>query len=554
MENIDMNISESPRHIIGFPTTTSRSNGRMRRFWPVQLYLALICVIALPSVVDAQELRVGVQVHRKTLGVNDETSNASAQFFYNTFDTLIERKVDELLSPSSFIPGLATSWKMIEPTVMELKLRPNVKMHDGTIMDAEDVAFSLNRIFKKEDPKFNMAYGRFFYNFKEVEVVDKLTVRIHTQRPDPLIETLLSARNGGITSKEYVEKVGYEQSQRHPVGSGPYKVVSFKPDRELVVERFDDFWGPKPPLERIVYTKIEELTSRITALVNGEVDFINQIPPQQEEMLKGREGVKSVGRAVPVFHVWILNKTDPIQGKPNPLKNKLIRQALNLSVDREALAKGLWKGLAIPATAHQFPEYGELYEPDLKYIKYDPEQAKKLVAEANYDGTPIVFRVNDYYTLAPLALQAMKQMWEAVGLNIEIIQASWDSFGPFKEWGENIMAMPWSNPMYYPHPMGGFDTSWSESSWVSELGIWDPENPKWAETYETARFSTDAEARKTAYRELLLMSQDEAAFMLLYQPYEAYGMRDDIEWKEPLGVRPYTLTFRAGQIKVGAKK
>ena len=553
MGDIAMNISKSPRHIIGIPITTTRSIGRTRRFWPVQLCLALICVMTLHGVVYAQELRVGVQGHRKTLGVNDETSNSAAQFFYNTFDTLIERKVDQLLDPSSFIPGLATSWKMIEPTVMELNLRPNVKMHDGTIMDAEDVAFSLNRIFKKEDPKFSSSFGRFFYNFKEVEVVGKLTVRIHTQRPDPLIETLLSARNAGIVSKEYAEKVGYEQEQRHPVGSGPYKVVSFKPDRELVVERFDDFWGPKPPLERIIYTRIPELTSRITALVNGEVDFITQIPPQQEQMLTGREGVKSVGRAVPMFHVWILNRF-PIKGKPNPLENKLIRQALNLSVDREALVKGLWKGLAKPATAHQFPEYGDLYDPDLKYIKYDPEQAKKLVAEANYDGEPIEFWVNDYYLQMPLALQAMKQMWEAIGLNIKIIQASWDAFGPFDEWCKNVMAMPWSNPMYYPHPMGGFDTSWSKSSWVYDIGCFYPENPKWDETYDTARFSTDGAARKKAYRELLLMSQDEAGFMLLYQPYEAYGMRSDIEWKEPLGLRPYSLTFRAGQIKVGAKQ
>lgn len=499
------------------------------------------------DVVQAQELRVAVASHRKRLDPQAETSNAVAQFLYNSFDTLIDRDINS--SVPKFIPGLATSWKMVKPTVMELKLRPNVKMHDGTIMDADDVAFSLNRVFKKTRANFHGAWGRFFYNFTGVEVVDSSTVRIHTKRPDPLMETLLSARNAAITSKEYVEKVGFKKAQLLPVGSGPYKMVKFRPNRELVVERFDGFWGKKPPFERIIYKRIPEVTSRITALVNKEVDFITNVPPDKDAVIEGQKHVKLVGLLWPMFHVWVINMNHSV------LKDKRVRQAMKLALDREKLVKGLWQGRAVAATAHQFPNYGEpLYMPDLKLIRYDPEKAKKLVKESSYDGTPIVVQFRQgYYLYAPFVAQAMKDMWEKVGLKVKLKMVdTHTSKGPLKGYGK-IMVRPWSNPMYYPDPMGAFDTHWSKNSWTYKRGLWTPAHAKWDEYYATARFSRDVEERKVAYTKLLKIAEDEAGYILLYQPYESFAMRKDIEWKVPVGLRPYTLSFRAGQVKIGSK-
>ena len=214
---------------------------RVAGFFAVALAAAAVLCMTGFAPVQAQvrELRVGVASHVRTLDVQEMTSNSGASFLYQIYDTLIER--DNHATPLKFQPGLATSWKMVAPTTMELKLRDGVIMHDGATLDAEDVKFSLERVLDKKDPRYGSALGRFFYNLKGVDVVDRLTVRIHTHRPDPLLETLLSARNAGITSKKHVEKIGKDKSGLMPVGSGPYKVDGFKPNEVLVLTRHERF-------------------------------------------------------------------------------------------------------------------------------------------------------------------------------------------------------------------------------------------------------------------------------------------------------------------------
>ncbi len=509
----------------------------------ITLAIALVAAAWLPGTLAA-ELRVGVASHVRSLDVQEATGNNEAQFLHNLFDTLIER--DNYASPLKFVPGLATSWKMVAPTTMELKLREGVVMHDGNVMDAEDVKFSLERVFNPKDPRFRASQGRFFYNFKSVEVVDKSTVRVHTAKPDPLMETLLSARNAGITSRKYVESVGLDKAALKPVGTGPYKVESLKPNEEAVLVRHDRFWGPKPPFDRITYVRIPEVAARITALVNKEVDFITNVPPDQEQAVRRVKGYRIVGGALPIFHVWIINMSHPQMASPD------LRKALNLAIDREKLVKALWGGRGKAPKAHQFAEYGEpLYLPDLNYYRYDPEQAKALLKKAGYKGEPIeITFFPEYYLYGDLGAQAVADMWKKVGINVKLQQTE-----PFFGSGDHtkVMMRPWSNPMYYPDPMGAFDTHWSEKSWVTARGLWKPTDPEWKPTYEKARFATDPKERTAAYRKLQELADRESGWIVLYQPYEGYAMREDLDWKIPTAQRPYELTFRAGQIAFKGK-
>lgn len=501
----------------------------------------LLTLIACMSTTHAQvrELRVGVASHVRSLDVQEATSNAEAQFLYQIFDTLIER--DNYAAPLKFVPGLALSWKMTTPTTMELKLRDGVVMHDGQTMGAEDVKFSLERVFDPKDPRFRASQGRFFYNFKSVEVVDRLTVRVHTHRPDPLMEVLLSARNAGITSRAHVEKLGIDKASLQPVGTGPYRVQSFKPNEEAVLTRHDRFWGERAPLDKITYVRIPDVAARITALVNREVDFIVNVPPDQEAAVRRVKGFRIVGAAMPIFHIWVINMSHPQMANPD------LRRALNLAIDREALVKALWSGRGKAPRAHQFAEYGEpLYMPDLNHYRHDPEEARRLLKKANYAGQPIeITFFPEYYLYGDLGAQAIADMWKKVGINVKLNQTE-PFFGSADH--TKVMMRPWSNPLYYGDPMGVFDTHWSEKSWVSSRGLWKPTHPEWKAHYEKARFATDNRERRAAYRRLLDIAEQESGWIMLYQPYESFAMREDIEWRIPTAQRPYELTFRAGQI------
>lgn len=491
-----------------------------------------------PSTMIREHLRIGTNAFTKGLEAT-RTSNADAQLQYSIYDALIMR--DPSSKDLKFIPGLAESWKLLSPTVWEFKLRENVKFHDGAVMSAEDVAFSLNRIFENKDPRFDSAYGRYFNTFEKVEIIDSATVLIHLKQPDPLAETFLSDLSGAITSKSYIERVGADAADLKPVGTGPYKVVSFVPGQSAVLERFDDYWGNKAPIQKVTFTYIPEIASRVTAMANNEIDMVIGIPTDQEASLKSSvSGIKLIDTAYPLYHVLVMNMSNKYMGS-----HPKLRQALDMSIDREALNRALWNGKGIVPTSLQFPDYGDMYLPDVKTIEYNVEKAKQLVKESGYDGTPIVIANRaEYYVNIDLALQAIIEMWKDIGVNAKLLLVPDVNAIPDPE----VMIRTWSNPLYYPDPMGLIDASWSDTIWVSTRGLWKPQDPEWSVNFKTARFSTDVNERKKAIRNLNHIAKNEAGFSLLYVPHEFMAVQKDISYTIPKNYRAYTIGLRAGEV------
>ncbi|WP_421725058.1 ABC transporter substrate-binding protein [Bauldia sp.] len=501
---------------------------------------ALALVIAAPAA--AEEITIGVASHRKVLDPRRDTSNAATGMFYAIYESLIER---DPFTPGKYLPGLATEWTMIDDTTMELKLREGVTFHNGDTMDAYDVEASLDPIFKLEDPRYRNPHGKLFYNFEEVEVVDDMTVRIHTKRPDALIETLLSSRNAGIRSLDQINDGDEDRHGLMPIGAGPYKVVSFDPNVSLVVERFDAYWGEPAPFDKVTFLRIPEVSNRITALVNGEADIVSEIPPDQYPLIDAEDGLKRVEVAYPMFHVWLFNNSHPVTSDVK------LRQALTLAIDYDGLAEGLWRGHGVASAAWQFPQVGETYNPDLDIFNFDPERARALLAESNYDGEEIEVAIYPgYYLYGQFAAQAIQEMWADVGANMKIKLV--EVGGLTLDTDPQTMVRNWSIPMYYSDIMGVMDTSLSESAWAVSRGYFDPEaDPRWLEYYEVARFGQSVEERKEAYAKLHEVFTDIAPVIPLYQPADSYAMRADIDFAIPSSLRPFTVPLRAGQITFG---
>ncbi|MDO5604725.1 MAG: ABC transporter substrate-binding protein [Paracoccus sp. (in: a-proteobacteria)] len=497
---------------------------------------ALLACSALTVPATAEDLRVALPTFPSKFAPNF-WGNDGAPMIYQVYETLITR--DPFARPLTYIPGLATEWKQIEPTVWELKLRDGVMLHDGTTMDADDVKFSLDPIFSGTNPEYTSAWGTFHYNFDRVEIVDPLTIHIHTKRPEPLFEALMSLSTASITSKDYYEANGYDQALLHPVGTGPYRVTNLVPGEEARMERFSDYWGDAAPFDHLSFRKVPEVASRITGLVNGEFDLVTNIPPDQAGALE-QDGIRQQGVTWPMFHIWVLNQV------AEPTKDLRVRQAMRLCTDNQQLVDGLWGGLAHVPKTHQFEEYGEpYYMADIDYSGRDVEKAKALLAEAGYSGAPIVAQfTQNYYLYGDLAAQVIQQQWQECGLNLQLQQVEKIDYEK-----SNIVA--WSNPMYYPDPMGAMDVHWSGNSNYARRGTWKPAHPDWEKTFDTARFATDVDERREAYRHLLEIDQDEAGWILLYEPHEIYGMREDISFDIPVAYRPYVLPLRAGQITIG---
>ncbi len=482
------------------------------------------------------ELRIGVQSLPSTLDANGSVSNSGIQTYHNIYDTLIAR--DTKAETTAFKPGLATKWEQVEDLVWEFELRDDVKFHDGSPFTAADVVYSMNRVISKEDPAYATAYAYLLSNVTEFTAVDEHTVRATTKRPEPLLEHLLSDPNSGVSAKKYTTEVGLDAASNKPVATGPYQVVEYTPDVSLILEAVPDHWSGKPPYTKISYLSIPEIASRITALKNDEVDFITNIPPDQETLLAGDRRIKLVGGVVELYHLYRLNMSNPALADPK------LRAAMDYAIDRDAIVASIWNGKAEAATSYQFENYADALKfPDRKDIGFDVQKAKQLVGESGYAGEVIeIYNDTNYYTYADLVAQAVVDMWADVGVTAKLVQV--DDI-PDDDPGLEIRT--WSNPLYYPDPMGMIERHWAPEGEAANVKHFVP-TEAYTDAFNRMRYGPDAGERKTALAEIFDFYRAQTPFIYLFKPYESLGMRANIDYTQSPNLRPYCLSFRNGDI------
>ena len=484
--------------------------------------------------ITRDRLVVGVQGLPGGLDPADELSNVGTRVTYNIYDTLIRR---DFLDDNKLKPALALSWERDGDLALVLNLREGVTFHNGDPFTAEDVKYTFDRI-NKPDSILSDAQG-YFRTFANIVVVDPLTVRIETNQPDPLIEQRLASWASWIVPKAHIEAIGGdEQFAQNAIGTGPYKVVSMSPDDELVLAVNEDYWEELPPVKELIFRVIPESSTRVTALINDEVQIITNIPPDQMPTLRTSDTVDVRDIPLANMHVIRYNTKHPV------LADEKLRQAMNLAIDRQLLIDTLWEGRAVPLRSHQFEEYGPLYNPDRPLTPFDPEQARQLVSESSYDGSVINYETEAaYYTNGLQAGQAIVEMWKAVGINAEIrLRQPGEAIPP-----EESMVANWSNSSVLADPDGCLWRSWGAQSGV-QRNFWDAD-PEFNRLGEEARTILDVEQRYENYQAMLDIWERQAPGTVLYIPVENYGVNKTVNWSPyPFyysDFRAYNLSFNA---------
>jgi peptide/nickel transport system substrate-binding protein len=391
------------------------------RKWLVAIAL---CGIVAAFGASAQELKVGLGTEPTSIDPMYHNLDPNNQIARHLFDTLVGQDEKQHL-----VPALATSWKIIGDNVWEFKLRPGVKFHDGTPFTAEDVAFSIARAAKV--PNSPSAFTIYTKAAKEVEIVDPLTVRIKTDGPYPLLANDLS--NIRIQSKKAAEGKSTEDFNKGTaaIGTGPFKFVEWVPGDRLVLERNDNYWGDKPAWSKVIFRPITSAATRVAALLSGDVDFIDNVPPADIKRLKTNKDVaiwQSVSNRIIYLHLDTNRDKSPMvtdkEGHPldkNPLKDLRVRKAISKAINRQAIVDRVLEGVGIPA-GQLLPEGFFGVSPNLKVEKYDPAGAKKLLAEAGY---PNGFAVtldgpNNRYINDKDVVQAIAPMLTRIGIETKV--------------------------------------------------------------------------------------------------------------------------------------
>jgi len=299
---------------------------------------------------------------------------------YHVFDHLATRD----LKTRKVIPNLATSWKAVDETTWEVKLRQNVKFHDGSPFTARDVKATFDRVL---DPTKKMTARGNHAKIKAVEVVDDHTVRFKTDGPYPLFVERMTALV--IQSEKVIKDKGHDWMQEHPVGTGPYKFVRWNRKQEHLLERNEQYWGQKAAFKFLRIRIIPEQATQIAELLAGGVDVIKAVPPDQMDVI-GKSGQARTATS-PILRTAMLQLDQAARSGPNPFTDKRVRQAANLAVDIDGVIKFVLNGLGDrTATAVNPMAFG--WDPGLKPYKQDAARAKKLLAEAGFaNGLDITF-------------------------------------------------------------------------------------------------------------------------------------------------------------------
>lgn len=401
-----------------------------------------ICILTLAGLVlsgtalaQKKPLRVGITLSDipTTSGQPDGGFEGYRMTGYTLYDALINWKLDDASSPSTLMPGLATQWKVDDKdnTKWIVALRKGVKFHDGSEFNADAVIWNLDKLFKKEAPQHDarqaaQVRGRIL-SLKSWRKIDDYTIELTTTQPDSSFPFQLTYVF--YSSPAQWEKLGRDWAKfsQQPSGTGPFRLERLVPRERAELVRNSNYWDSKrvAKSERLILLPIPESTTRASALLSGQVDFIEAPPPDFIPRLKS-QGFQITANVYPHFWPYFMSFRES-----SPWRDIRVRRAVNLAIDREGIVT-LLGGYAVPAVRivdTSSPWFGK---PTFD-VKYDPASAKKLLAEAGYSASkPLTLKVlvapSGSGQMLPKPMnEYIQQNLRAVGINLELVTVDWET-------------------------------------------------------------------------------------------------------------------------------
>lgn len=490
-----------------------------------------------------QTIVVGLAGAPDTLDPADHRSRQSETVIRNMFDGLVTRD-----TRNGVHMELAESATLVDPTTWEFKLVQGVKFHDGSEMTADDVVFTFDRIIQENQIEYPEAHTSprkgLIAPLESVEKVDDYTVRFNLSAPWPPAMQLFVHQQ--IVPKAYLESVGTEGFVKNPVGTGPFKFVSGQLDDQITLERFDDYRGGAPDLQPVgpacvskaIFRVIPEASTRVAALLAGEVDIIQAVPPELVDTLTASPDVV-VKTAPGTQPKWMeLNVNQP------PFDNKSVRQALNYLVDKDLIIEAIYQGRAAPLPGALSP-FNSFADGSLTPYAYDPAKATELLAEAGitdsdgdgkleWNGAPWAFVIDSLEEHRQLAEAVVSQLQEA-GIDASLRLWEYSVVKPLLQGGERSAYLDdWGDSAF--DPVGHMEAKWHGVVADSPYGRGNfsgYNNERVNELIVAGETETDEAKRHDIYNEAQAIIYDEAPAVFLILPEEIEASRTNVQNWEP---------------------
>jgi len=524
---------------------------------------ALVAGLLAATPAMAANLKIGLSAEPSALDPHYHNLIPNNSMSAHIFDALMLKDDKQRLSP-----GLAVSWKTLNDTTWEFKLRKGVKFHDGSPFTAKDVVFSLCRV--PNVPNSPSAFTIYTKSIESVETPDDYTVLLKTKTPYPLMPGdisgigILPAKSGKFSGPIVFKKAGCEGITAYPStedinagkvpGTGPFVFKEFVKGDRIVLTKNPSYWGRKVLWDTVTFKPIPSDGPRVAALLAGDVDFIENPPSQDLAKLRKDKNLHVVdGLSNRVIYVALDSFREPLPGvsgtgDKNPLKDARVRKALSLAIDRKAIQSRIMVSQSEPAGQIISPGmYG--YNPKLKPDLYDAKEAKKLLAEAGYPkgftitlGTP-----NDRYMNDEKVAQAIAQYWTRIGVKTNVDASTKSVFFSRR------------NKYDFPAYLAGWGSSTGEASspLKSLVACRNPEigfgstnrsrycNPKMDDVLKQALSTIDDAKREALLQEALAMVAADTGIVPIHFEKTPWAMKKNLtyvprmdQWTFAMDVKP----------------
>jgi len=513
-----------------------------RRYLSTAAMAAVLSAGLMAAPADAKELRWAFSSDTASLDPMGHNVTFTFSVLGNVYEGLVRRNASLEIEP-----GLAEKWEMVEPTRWRFHLRKGVKFHNGNDFNADDVIFSFNRINHPDSNLRDRVAG-----VKEVVKIDDHTVEFVTERPNPILisqwESFFMmdkewAEANGATVPTNLTKGIESYAGQHANGTGPFKITERTVDVRTVFEPNADYWDKTTHnLTKITMTPIQQAATRVAALLSGEIDMMFPAPLQDIDRINSNPGTRVISgpelRTIFIGMDQFREKALGTNTEKNPFKDERVRKAVYQAIDIELIKTRIMRGLADPTSIMISPKLFPLAD-QIKRHPYDPEAAKKLLAEAGYpNGFETRFDcTNDRYVNDAQICQAVTAMLARVGIKATMraypnAQYFADIARPKQDFA--IYLLGWTPSSFDSHNvLYNLMSSWDAAkSLGGRVNYGDFSHPRIDEITNLVQVETDQKKRNELILEAFKIVHDNAYYVPLHQQAVVWAARDTVELEQ----------------------
>lgn len=484
-------------------------------FFAALLFAVGICLVPHPAYASKDKLNVAYVAEPRSMDPHQSSDTLTWLTLFQVFDTLLRIEPD-----GKMVPWLAEAWEVIDGgKVALITIRQGVKFHNGNLMTAEDVAYSLNRSMA------NPATVKFTKVFEKAEAVNGKVVKLTLKAPYAPFLACLANPCMAIVSKAAAEQAGKDFAKA-PVGTGGYKFVEWKSGDRIELTRFDDFWHGPVAIKDVTIRFITNTSTATISLEKGEVDFLFDVAHVDVPTIKNHKALTLLtGPGAGCYHITFNN------GKESVFSNPKLREAVSYAIDREAFLYGGFDGNGF---LNEFPAspiaFG--YNPDFKQNPYDLEKAKALLAEAGYKPGQLSVRIrSNEHPIYAKPCEILQESLRSMGINatLDLLERATYLEEVTRKFNYDITiyqitaSIPDCDYQMYTRLHGSMQGGGNNFSQTKD--------PELDALLDAARVSQDPEARKKMYTQAAERIKETSVFIPI--TYTRYNTAHNVKLKGP---------------------